>query len=39
MNEVLLKHSVDDGVNVLVQVLKQEWEAVLDGELQLLQEV
>lgn len=37
--EVLLQHCVDDRVNVLIQVLKQEGEAVLDGQLQLLQEI
>lgn len=38
-DEVLLQHRVDDRVDVLIQVLKQEGEAVLDSKLQLLQEV
>jgi hypothetical protein len=34
-----LQHRVDDRVDVLVTTLKQEWEAVLDSQLKLLQEV
>ena len=37
--DVLLEYVVDDGVDVLVDVLEEEREAVLDGHLQLLQEV
>ena len=37
--DVFLEHVVDDGVDVLVDVLEEEREAVLDGHLQLFQEV
>ena len=37
--DVLLEYVVDDGVYILVYVLEEEGEAVLDGQLQLLQEV
>ena len=37
--EVLLQHRIYDWVNVLIQVLKKEGEAILDGHLELLQEV
>ncbi len=31
--EALLQDWVNDWVNVLIQVFKQEWEAVLNGQL------
>ena len=37
--DVLLEYVVDDGVYILVHVLEEEREAILDGQLQLLQEV
>lgn len=37
--DVLLEHVVDDGVDVLIDILEEEWEAILNGHLQLFQEV
>lgn len=38
-DEALLQDWIDDWINVFIQVFKQEWEAILDGHLQVLQEV
>lgn len=38
-NEALLQDWVNDRVNVLVQVFKQEGEAILNGQLEVLQKV
>ena len=38
-DEALLQDRVNDGVNVFIQVLKQERKAILNGQLQMLQEV
>ena len=37
--DVFREHVVDDGIDVFVYVTEEEREAVLDGHLQLLQEV
>ena len=37
--DVLFQYVVNDRINVLVHVLEKEWKAVLDSQLQLLQEV
>lgn len=37
--EALLQHRVNDWINVLIQVLEEEGEPILDGQLQMLQEV
>ena len=36
---VFFEYVVNDGVNVLINILEEAGEAVLDGELQLLQKV
>lgn len=38
-DEALLKDRINDWINVLVQIVKEEWEAILDGHLKVLQEV
>ena len=38
-DEALLQDWINDWINVLVQIFKQEWEAILDSHLQVLQEV
>ena len=38
-NEALLQDWVNNWVNVLIQVFKQEGEAILNGQLQVLQKV
>lgn len=38
-DEALLKDRINDWINVLIQVFKEEWEAILNGHLQVLQEV
>lgn len=38
-SEALFQDGVNDWINVLIQVLKQEREAILNGHLQVLQEV
>ena len=36
---ILFKHIVNDRVYVLINILEKEWEAIFNGQLQLLQEV
>lgn len=36
---VLVQHVVNNGINVLVHILKQDGEAILDSKLQLLQKI
>ena len=38
-SEALLQDGVNDWINVFIQVFKQEREAILNGHLQVLQEV
>lgn len=38
-DEAFLKDRINDWINVLIQIFKEEWEAVLDGHLKVLQEI
>ena len=38
-DEALFQNWINDWINVLIQVFKKEWEAILDGHLKVLQEV
>ena len=37
--DIFLKYIIYDGINILVNILEEEWETILDGQLKLLQEV
>ena len=37
--DIFLEDIINDRINVLIHIFKQEWEAILDGHLQLFQEV
>lgn len=37
--DIFLEYIINDRVNVLIYILKQEREAILDGKLQLFQEI
>ena len=37
--DILLQHIINDRIDVFINILEQEWESILDSQLQLLQEV
>ena len=37
--DVFVEHIIDNRIDVLINVFEQDWEAVFDGQLQLLQEI
>ena len=38
-DEAFLQDWINDWINVLIQIFEQEWEAILNGHLQVLQKV